>query len=110
MTITFNQILTNSMIDKLTEDPSLVGFIVGALDNGWSISMTGACIAKMNKVRIMTHAKGETVFIFLRSQVVKEIPRDGFQWCEITVRKGHLFYGSQFITKTAPDYGRSDTA
>lgn len=110
MQITFNQILTNGMIDKLKEDPEIVGFIVGALDNGWAVSMTGACIAKMNKVRIMTHAKGDKVFIFLRTQIVKEIPRDGFQWCEIVVRKGNLFYRTQFITKTAPDYGRSDTA
>jgi hypothetical protein len=106
MQITINQILTNGMIDTLQEDPRIAGFIIGALDSGWMVSKTGAFIAKLNKVRIMVHGNGKEVFFLLQSkgQILK-VPFDGFQWADVSVSRGSLFYKDKFITKTSADYG-----
>jgi hypothetical protein len=106
MQITINQILTNGMIDTLQTDPRIAGFIIGALDSGWMVSKTGAFIAKLNKVRIMVHGNGKEVFFFLQSKgEILKVPFDGFQWSDLEVTRGNLFYKTKFITKTSADYG-----
>lgn len=107
MQLEINSSLTNGMIDfiKAANTANLGGFIFGALDRGWSISIPAAIQAKYGRWTIVIHAYSDQqdrkVYFFFGKNVVHELPMSSFRWKDIVIRGSRLYIGTLFITDPA---------
>lgn len=99
MDLKVNQILKNGTIDALKGDGWVSGFIIGALEAGFSVTMPGAVIAKKAKLRVMAHTQGEgkKVIFMVGTQVLKEYPLEGFQWMDVMTRRMAVYYKNAYL-------------
>src|SRR4051812_37390084 len=91
----FFDTLTNGFRDDLNANPERLGFILGAIDSGWSVSKVGVVRAKRGKAEIFLQADREDdkklhVTIFKGKERVKQLEysREGFQWVKVHTLKG----------------------
>lgn len=102
MTVKFGQTLTNGMIDAIKDEYAL-GFILGALDKGWTVRKPGAIFATKGRIRLLMHAQGSDreVWVFHRDEdPITICGAAEFQWSELSVLKVGLYYNNRFICKT----------
>lgn len=102
----FYDILTNGFRDDINNNPERLGFILGAVDNGFSISNQGRK-AKYGKIEIFLRLKRDTdnlmvsVFKGSEKQCEMDYSKDGFMWYKTEIKKGRLFIeGHGFICST----------
>jgi hypothetical protein len=92
----FYDTLTNGFRDDINKNTEILGFILGAIETGFSVNKTGAIRAKKSKVEIYLRNKRDTnelyVVIFKGKEKQLEIPYDteSFLWDKVTIRKGRL--------------------
>lgn len=99
MDIRVNQILTNGTIYMLREDSWVSGFIIGALDNGFSVRMPGGVVASKGKLRVIANTNGENkrVTFLVGQQILMERALEGFQWSDVDTSKGGVYYKHKYI-------------
>jgi len=99
----FYTTLKNGFRDDINSNPEILGFILGAIDNGFSVKMPGAIIAKYGKVEIYCWRSGEKVVCFLGREKKFEMTlgKGGFMWDDIEIKKGYLFIDNKLICKTS---------
>lgn len=102
MQINYNQVLSNGAIEDL-QDSRFVGFIFGALDNGWAVTWPGCVRAKKGKIMAYTYASGGAdrhVYFLHGDTKVLQVPINEFQWTDIKLSKGNLYHKDRFIIST----------
>ncbi len=93
----FYDTLTNGFRDDINNNTERLGFILGAIDCGFSICKTPALRAKKGLVTIYLRSKrdsnGLAVTIFKKDEKQGdfEYSIDGFLWVKIKLQKGRLY-------------------
>ena len=103
MEITINQFLTNGMIGDIESNPRIVGFMVGAIDKGFTVHQPGVIFAKYNAVTVKCYT-GKDVNVEIANMsdgiIRMEIPLSEFNWGYVTIYRGALYYDEKFVCKT----------
>lgn len=89
--------LRNGLRDDLNRNPDILGFILGAIDNGFQVKLNGfRPTAKKGKVQIFLQEKrdedGLKVIIFKGKEKQGEFDYnyDGFMWVNVNADKGRF--------------------
>ena len=99
----FSDIFRNGTRDNINKNPEIIGFIIGALDNGFTVKFNGYMpIAKKGKVEIILRFNrdddGLNIIIFKgrekQYEAIYEI--NGFMWVNVTADKGRLVINENY--------------
>lgn len=98
----FFDIITNGFKDTINAQPELLGFILGAIDNKFTIYKPGSLCAKYGKIQVYCFTESLEVTIFVGKEVIAKMPygKGGFLWCDVELTRGSLFLDGKFICNT----------
>lgn len=95
----FYHTLTNGFRDDINENPEILGFILGAIDNNFSVKMPGCIIAKYGSIDLMCYRSGDKVIAWFKKVKMFEMGLgiNGFTWDKVEIRRGNFYYDGKYI-------------
>lgn len=102
----FYDTLTNGFRDDINSNPERLGFILGAIDSGFSVHKKYCLRAKYGSIEIYLRTKRDsnelTVAIFKKNELQTEMDysSSGFMWDKIKIERGRLM----IEMKDKPEY------
>lgn len=102
MKVEFFEILTNGVIDCIDKDNRIVGFIIAAMDRGFSVNWPGSILATKGRLKIgcNTQGDGKQVWFQIREELIKKMPIEEFRWDKVSILRGSFYYDHTFIGST----------
>lgn len=99
-----SDIFRNGTRDSINDNPEILGFIIGAIDNGFSVKLNGYMpIAKKGKVEIILRFNMDdnnlNMVIFKGKDKLSEFEYGygAFMWVDVDAEKGRFFHNDKLI-------------
>lgn len=92
-------VLTNATLQSIEGNIHIIGFILGALDKGFSVRWPDCIVAKKGLCEVITHPDGERkeVSLFKGKTLILSFPVDEFRWHYLSMIKGRIYYKDKFL-------------